>query len=324
MPANPLGGVPTAAASANNMGVSSNRVAVNTGSSFVPHRLQVRLTLDQGSFGGGGNSKIIDKLAMRVDVEKLGPPDFGKASVTIFGMSLEEMEQLTTLAMEPFKVKRNYINIYAGDDVTGLSEIFAGSVIDAQGDLSGAPEAQFKINAEVGFWGRVTAQGPSVINGTQDVASFISTQAQNSELTFTNEGVSAQIKDCVFDGTPINQARQAAAMVGADLLIDDSEMILLPRNGNRKGDSVLLSPSSGVMGYPTISGNGIEVKTVFNPALRFAGLFVLETVVPKAAGTWRVTKLTHKLSANDPSDGSWETQVTGYYPELSGAVGKFI
>ena len=297
MPANPLGGVPTAAATANNMGGTGSGATVNTGSSFVKHKLQVRLTLDQGSFGGGGNSKIIENLAMRVEVEKLGPPDFGKASVTIFGMSLEEMEQLTTLAMEPFKVKRNYINIYAGDDVTGLSEIFAGSVIDAQGDLSGAPEAQFKINAEVGFWGRVS---------------------------FTNEGVSAQIKDCVFDGTPINQARQAAAMVGADLLIDDSEMILLPRNGNRKGDSVLLSPSSGVMGYPTISGNGIEVKTVFNPALRFAGLFVLETVVPKAAGTWRVTKLTHKLSANDPSDGSWETQVTGYYPELSGAVGKFI
>ena len=110
MPASPLGGVPTAAATANNMGGGS-KASVNTGSSFVPHRLQVRLTLDQGSFGGGGNSKIIDKLAMRVDVEKLGPPDFGKASVTIFGMSLDEMEQLSTLAMEPFKVKRNYINI---------------------------------------------------------------------------------------------------------------------------------------------------------------------------------------------------------------------
>lgn len=323
MASNPLSGVPSSAATANNLG-SSKGASVNTGSSFVPHKLQVRLTLDQGSFAGGGNSKIIDNLAMRVSVEKLGPPDFGKASVTIYGMSLSEMEQLSTLAMEPFKVKRNYINIYAGDDVTGLSEVFAGSVIDAQGDLSGAPESQFKINAEVGFWGRVTAQGPTVVNGTQDVASFIALQAQKAELSFTNEGVSTQIKDCVFNGTPIAQARQAAAMVGADLIIDNSEMILLPRNGHRKGNSVLISPSSGLMGYPTISSNGIEVKTVFNPALRFADLFVLETVVPKAAGTWRITKLTHKLSANDPSDGSWESQLTGYYPDLSGAVGKFI
>lgn len=324
MPSNPLGGVSSTAALANNMGASSGSVAVNTGSSFVPHRLQVRLTLDQGSFAGGGNSKIIDHLAMRVSVDKLGPPDFAKASVTIFGMSLSEMEQLTTLAFEPFKTKRNYINIYAGDDVTGLSEIFAGSITEAQGDLSGAPETQFKINAEVGFWGRVTAQGPTVINGTQDVASFIAEQAGKAELTFTNEGVNAKIKDCVFNGSPINQARQAAEQVGADLVIDDSEMILLPKNGNRQGDAVLLSPSSGMLGYPVISGDGIEVKTVFNPALRFAGLFVLESIVPKASGTWRAIKLSHKLSANDPSDGSWESQVTGYYPDLSGAVGKFI
>ena len=290
MPSNPLGGVSSTAALANNMGASSGGVAVNTGSSFVPHRLQVRLTLDQGSFAGGGNSKIIDHLAI----------------------------------FEPFKTKRNYINIYAGDDVTGLSEIFAGSITEAQGDLSGAPETQFKINAEVGFWGRVTAQGPTVINGTQDVASFIAEQAGKAELTFTNEGVNAKIKDCVFNGSPINQARQAAEQVGADLVIDDSEMILLPKNGNRQGDAVLLSPSSGMLGYPVISGDGIEVKTVFNPALRFAGLFVLESIVPKASGTWRAIKLSHKLSANDPSDGSWESQVTGYYPDLSGAVGKFI
>lgn len=292
--------------------------------SFIPRRLRVSLTLNKGQFAGGGNTKVITDLAMRCTVEKLGPPDFAKASVEIFGMSLDEIEQLTTLAFQPFQVQRNYINIYAGDDISGLSEIFAGSIISSSGDFSGSPEHKLKIDAEVGFWGRVFAQGPNVINGTQSAASFIESQAAAAEMTFTNEGVSAQLSNCVFNGSPIQQARQAAEQIGADLLIDDNEIVLMPKNGVRKGNAVLLNSNSGLLGYPSISSNGIEVKSIFNPAFRFAGLFVLESIVPKASGTWRIVKLTHKLSANDPEDLSWESELTGFYPEMSGAIGKFI
>lgn len=291
--------------------------------SFIKRRLQVRLTLAKGSFGSG-NTVVIDNHAMRVSVEKLGPPDFAKASVEIFGMNLDDIEQLTSLSFHPFKLTRNYINIFAGDDESGLSQIFAGSITAANGDLSGCPEHKLKIDAEVGFWGRVTAQGPNVINGTQAAASFIETQATKAGMIFSNEGVSDALKNCVFSGSPVEQARQAAKQIGADLLIDDDEMILLPRQGNRKGNAVLLNKESGLLGYPAITSNGIECKSIFNPAFRFAGLFVLESIVPKASGTWRVIKLTHKLSANDPSDGSWESSITGFYPALSGAVGKLI
>ena len=291
--------------------------------SFIKRRLQVRLTLAKGSFGSG-NTVVIDNHAMRVSVEKLGPPDFAKASVEIFGMNLNDIEQLTSLSFHPFKLTRNYINIFAGDDESGLSQIFAGSITAANGDLSGCPEHKLKIDAEVGFWGRVTAQGPNVINGTQAAASFIETQATKAGMTFSNEGVSDALKNCVFSGSPVEQARQAAKQIGADLLIDDDEMILLPRQGNRKGNAVLLKKDSGLVGYPAITSNGIECKSIFNPAFRFAGLFVLESIVPKASGTWRVIKLTHKLSANDPSDGSWESSITGFYPAMSGAVGKLI
>ncbi len=293
--------------------------------SFIKRRLQVRLTLAKGSYkGGDGNSVVISDHAMRVSVEKLGPPDFAKASVEIFGQNLSDIEQLTSLAFHPFKLTRNYINIYAGDEETGLSEIFAGSITAANGDFSGCPEHKLKIDAEVGFWGRVTAQGPNVINGTQTAASFIQTQAAAGNMTFRNEGVTSTVKNCVFEGSPVEQARQAAKMVGADLIIDDDEMVLLPKEGARKGNAVLLNRESGLLGYPAITSNGIECKAVFNPAFRFAGLFVLDSIVPKASGTWRIVKLTHKLSANDPSDGAWESSLTGFYPAMSGAVGKFI
>jgi len=292
--------------------------------SFIKRRMQINLTLNAGSFGDGGNSKVITDLAMKATIEKLGPPDFAKASVEIYGMDRDEIQMLTTLNYIPMMTKRHYINIYAGDDVTGLSEVFAGSIVSASGDFSN-PEVAFKIEAEVGFWGRVKAQGPNVITCSQDVASFISSCASLADMTFTNEGVSAQLKEGdVFNGSPVEQARQAANKVGAELLIDDDEMILLPKNGNRTGDMLLISRDSGLLGYPAISANGIEFKAIFNPAFRFAGLLELQSAVPKTSGVWRIVKLTHKISANNPKDGSWESEITGFYPEMSGAVGKFI
>ena len=194
--------------------------------SFIKRKLQIRL---------------IDNLAMKASVEKLGPPDFSKASVEIYGMPLDEMAQLTSLSSWPLKTSRNYINIYAGDDVQGMSEIFAGSIVSANADYSGCPEHKLVIDAEVGFWGRVMPQGPGVINGTMSLASFVKKQADAAGMTFSNEGVNATLKNCVFSGSPVNQARQAAEQMGVDLLIDDDEMVLIPRQGARS----CLLPTAG-------------------------------------------------------------------------------
>ena len=107
--------------------------------SFLQRFLQVQLTLNSGEFADGSNSKIIDSLAMTASIEKLGPPDFGKASVEIYGMLLEDMEQLTTLNFQPLFVSRNYINIFAGDDVNGMSQVFAGTITSASADFNSQP-----------------------------------------------------------------------------------------------------------------------------------------------------------------------------------------
>lgn len=292
--------------------------------SFLQRFLQVQLTLNSGEFADGSNSKIIDSLAMTASIEKLGPPDFGKASVEIYGMLLEDMEQLTTLNFQPLFVSRNYINIFAGDDVNGMSQVFAGTITSASADFNSQPEIKFKIEAQIGFFGAVTAQSPTAIKGSQSVSSFVEQQAQKLGLTFVNEGVTASIRNCVFNGSPLAQARAAAAAVGAELITDDDEMILLNKDQARNGDVPLLSKDSGLLGYPSITQNGIELKAIFNPAFKFAGLIEIDSIVPKTSGQWRIVKLTHNLTSNMVSNGAWESSITGFYPALSGATGRFV
>jgi hypothetical protein len=293
--------------------------------SFFKRKLKIILTLQKGSFKGGeGNAYSISDLAMSVRVDKLGPPDFGKASATIWGLPLEIMEQLSTLNMHPLFVRRNYINIYAGDDTQGFNQIYAGTITKASGDFNSAPDVRFNIESQIGFFGAVTAQGDNVVNGTQSASTFIERQVKLAGFTFKNEDVSGTVKNAVFTGSPIEQARQCAKQIGAELVLDDDKAILIKNGASRKGNAVLLKADTGLLGYPTMSQNGIDLKCIFNPNLRFAGIIKLETIVPKCSGQWRIVKLSHTLDSNLPNGGKWESAITAYYPHLSGAVGKFI
>lgn len=305
----------------------NNDLKINTQehTSFFKRKLKILLTLQKGSFKGGeGNAYEISDLAMSVRVEKTGAPDFGKASATIYGLPLDVMEQLSTLCMHPLFVRRNYINIYAGDDTNGYNQIYAGTITRASGDFNSAPDIRFQIESQIGFFGAVTAQGANVINGTQSASTFIEQQAKKIGFTFKNEGVTGTVKNAVFEGSPIEQARQCAKQIGAELLLDDENMILISNGASRKGNAILLNKDSGLLGYPTMTQNGIEIKAIFNPNFKFAGLIKLETTVPKCSGTWRIIKMSHTLDSNLPTGGKWDTQITAYYPHLSGAVGKFI
>lgn len=289
---------------------------------FSQKKLQIQLTLNKGTFKGGGNSKIIKDLSMTASVEKLGAPDFSKASVSISGMLLDDMEKLSTLSFHPLYVNRNYINIFAGSDATGFSQIFAGTITKAGTDFS-SPDKTFKIDAQVGFFGTVQSADPSAINGTLQASTFIKNMADKSFMKFENQGVNLTVKNCVFNGSPIQQARQCAQQAGAELLLDDDVMILKPSNEARKGQVIELSKDSGLLNYPTITQNGIELKAVFNPNFKFGALFNLKTIVPKCSGTWRIVKLTHALSSNNPSNGQWESSITGFYPQFSSQFGRF-
>lgn len=291
--------------------------------SFVNRALKMVISLYEGEFEDGSNTKEITDLAMTCTIQKLALPEGGKASAEITGLPLSDMEALTTLAFDPLYVKNNIISIYAGDYVAD-SLVFQGTITKAGADFNSAPDVKFKLEAAIGYFGRMTAQGPTAIHGAQPASAFIKGQVEQAGFRFTNQGVSTQISDCVFQGSPIQQAQACASQIGAELVLDDGEAVLMPSGGSREGNTVVLGKDSGLLGYPTITQNGVEMKAIFNPAFRFGGLVQLETIVPKASGTWKIVKLTHKLSANMPNDGSWESQITGYYPDKDpGKNGKY-
>lgn len=296
--------------------------------SFTRKLLEVRVTLQAGQFDGGGNTKIISWTPLKARIEKTGPPDYCKAAIEARGLSYEDMAQMSTLAFKPLASAKNTVQVFAGDERDEeLSLAFSGSITQAAADFNTAPDVVFKLEAMAGYYGAITPQGPTAIKGAQPAADFIAMQARAAGFSFQNDGVTAQLSNAVFNGSPVAQARAAARQIGAELIIDDGVMILSPaggageKAGGGRGNAVLLNKESGLLGYPVLTNEGVQLKALYNPAFQLGGLVQVESIVPKASGTWRIIKLTHELAAFDAKGGPWESQMTAFYPE-GGAVGK--
>ena len=281
--------------------------------SFKLKTIRTTITLGKGTFGGGGNSKIIEGLATDVDITKPGLPEKNSASVSIANISLADMEQMTFLAFQPLQSLKNLITIEVGEQGKTLATVFKGEITSAYADYGSVPDVEFKIEALSGGYAAQIGAKPISVKGNAKAADLIKQFAKEIGYTFKNEGVAASVRNAVFNGSPIEKARSVAAEVGAELLIDDDSMILMPYDKPRSGGAVLLTPETGLIGYPSFTSDGISFSCFFNPNLKQGGQVKIESIVPRASGDWKITKLSHKLTAYRTGGGSWYSSVDAAY-----------
>src|SRR5215472_1865066 len=63
----------------------------------------------------------------------------------------------------------------------------------------------------------------------------------------------------------------------SDFFVDDGKAYIIPWSGYRAGDVVNLSPTTGLIGIPKVTPNGIEAQCLLNPKLRIGGLVKIDS-----------------------------------------------
>ena len=253
---------------------------------------------------------VYEGVETHVQIEKPGEPDQNKATVEMYNLSMDAMRDMTTLSFRPLQTKKNLIVIFAGDETNGMSQCFAGEIDTAYADFSGAPTIKMHIEAAAGSYPSLKASPPIAVKGAQSAASLIEQFAKESGYSFLNNGVTSSVKNAVLNGSPVQKMRAVAGMVGCELLIDDNVVKIQPYDkGLDEGNAVLMSKDSGMLGYPTFTSEGISLKCLYNPDLQLGGMIEVDTVVPGAKGTWKITKLSHSLVANATSPGDWFSSI---------------
>ena len=85
-------------------------------SSYSRKRIRITITLDEGSTS---SQMVFTEHAMSVRIQKQGAPELPKAQISIWGLSQAQMTQLTMLSFDARSLRRNVIEVAAGEGSSG-------------------------------------------------------------------------------------------------------------------------------------------------------------------------------------------------------------
>ncbi len=273
-------------------------------------QLRFVITLGTGKFGSSDHDTItLQGFRSTADIDKAGGMMMGTLRAKIYGVKQADMNSVTTLQWKPGTLIPNTVEVYAID---GAAEtlVFAGNIVNAWADYQGMPDVFLHIQAQSAFFNTLKAVPPRSFKGRVDVATVMGQIARDLGYTFENNGVTTQLVDVYLPNTGMEQAKDLARAAGCDLYLDDKILAITPPNVPRKVIIPLISPASGLVGYPTFDGVGVNFQTLFNPAITFGGSVKLVTDVQQAAGEWVVTSVGHRLESEKPG-GAWFSNVRG-------------
>lgn len=274
-----------------------------------PKNLRFVITLGLKTFSSGNNQITLEGFRASVTISKAGGQQMGELQAQIYGVKQSDINSITTLQWKPGFLIANTVSVYAIDG-TQETLVFQGSIVTAWGNYDSAPDVSLQIKAQAAYINRLTPVAPRSYKGAVDVATVMGTIAAAMGYTFENTGVSVQLADVYLHGTALDQAMALKDAAGIDLYLDDTILAITPPNTPRKGLIPEVSGTSGLKGYPTFDGTGVNFTCFFNPSITFGGQVKLTTSILQAAGTWIVTSVAYRLESQK-MDGAWFVQVRG-------------
>ncbi|MGC8517903.1 MAG: baseplate hub protein [Steroidobacteraceae bacterium] len=284
-----------------------------TAPSFATEK-QLRVTLTLGKPGAtfpqtGDNTLIITNLRMTAIVQ--GVVRFAtQVDLKIYGMRQPDMNALTVLFFGPTpSIQLNNTVKVEANGGDGWTQVFFGTIIQGSPGYQDMPGVPFHVMARFGYFEGIAATTALSYPNGVSVATAVQTVANEMNMQFENNGVTASLSSgSYFPGSPWAQLRAICSAADVDYYTGINTISICPKGAPRQNTPiVLLTPQSGLIGYPRIEVGGIGVDCYYNPAIENGGVIqVAGSDLPAANGPWLPYALTHALSTWTP-DGRWHS-----------------
>ncbi len=286
-----------------------------TATSFATEK-QLRVTLTLGKSGAtfpqtGDNTLVLTNMRMAATVQ--GVVRFAtQVDLNIYGMRQPDMNALTVLYFGPNpSIQLNNTVLIEANGGDGWTQVFFGTIIQGSPDYRNVPDVPFHIQARFGYFaGIAPLPALSYPNGVS-VASAVQTLANEMNMQFQNNGVTATLSSgSYFPGSPWEQLRAICAAADVDYYTDINTIAICPKGAPRNNTpTILLTPETGLIGYPRIEVGGIGVDCYYNPAIQNGGIIQISgSDLPAANGPWLPYALMHYLSSWTPG-GRWHSEL---------------
>lgn len=266
------------------------------------------------TFGGAGDSAV----RMSVVIHNAEGVD-GSATITVWGLSLSTMLQLSTYGTQINLLPKNQISIQAGDE-KGMSQLYTGSIIACVIDFN-QPDVALRMTANTAAAYAAVPAKPSSYNGSTDVAVAMKAVADQMGLTFENNGVTEKLSNSYFYGSPRDQYNDIREQANIGATIDRGVLAIWPKFKNRNGNPLTISPVDGTLiDYPSFTATGVQLRALFNATFAIGRqVTVKDSEIKPVNATWNIYSLDHLLDCQMPG-GKWESVLQTQSPKFATPV----
>lgn len=279
--------------------------------SFIKRVLEITITLGAGELGENvGEVVTLRNYGATVSIEAYGGEHQGTLHARIYGVGIDLINQLTTIGTIKTGLKgKNRIRVDAGNEGDALSEVYEGAIFDAWGDFSGAPDCSLNIMAMGSADLAIKPFKAASFSGENKVSDMLASLAAQAGIGFQNNGIETSLSDQHLHGSALDQIKTVAKNANINFIIENGRLDIWPKDGFRDLPVPSVSPSRGLVGYPSFSSNGILITTEFLPMARIGRKILLEdSQVIQANGEWIIYTVSHTLSSVT-QNGEWFTFV---------------
>lgn len=290
--------------------------------SLQRRRIDVIFTLSAGTFDNTTGVDQITLKGLRVSAEivSYGNNETGRAAVKIYGMLPRDMAKLT-YRWYLGNIPINTIEIRAGNEGEQLKTAFIGNIFFAGVEYKGAPEVYLYVEAYQSTVAQLIPGEPKSWPGSIPVATIMKNLGEQLGVGFQNDGVTSSLVDMTLAGTVFDQIQKVQQAANINVLFEPPNLIIWPLGAYRSDAGIVqISPKSGLIGWPEMTSNGVDLTVLFNAELsRGKRIEIVDSIVPNTTGTFTVYGLTHHLES-EVFGGTWQSTVNAagqygiYYP----------
>ena len=282
----------------------------------------------QFSINGETFSTItLQGLRASVYIDNAGGAMMGTLRAQIFGVTESDMNSLTSPQWDitvtgpgASTFSFNQIQVFAID---GAQEtlVYNGVIQNAWAVFTSMPNTYLLIEAIIGGDKLIAPSSPISISADTDVETLMSQIAKAMGYQFKNYGVKITVpKGDYYANTLMEQARQLMRSYKFWMYIDSTNpntLAIAPYGSATETIAPLVSPETGLIGYPVFSYTGLNFETLFNPGITYGGLIHMKSSIPKANGPWIVVSMSHQLSSQMPG-GMWKSTINAASQKVLG------
>lgn len=281
------------------------------------------ITLNGDEFDGDKNNVLtVEGLRTLATIRYGGGSIMPQAEIIIYGLSLEAMHKLMRIRWQDISSMTNTIRLEAGEQGGTLTRAYEGNITFAYIDTSTAPDIALRITSMIGVYESFKPANPISYQGEKSVVEAIGEIATGMGYLFENHGVSESLmmRDVTLVETDVNKIRRLCRDYEIDPYIDFNSISITPQGGARNLKIPVLTPKTGMIGYPTPTIQGVDVRALWDPSISFGGIVrIQDSIMQSTNGDWRVFGITAQLESEMPG-GNWFVDIKAAHRDAKDAA----